>query len=270
MENFRKYRLIVFLVLIVAGPFLAKFFSGSDANLYKVEDDVKFGRQLSLEIANKPAQYKILDTARYKVAYQHLQRIVQTILNSGKLKHKDIFKWEVKIIHDDNILNAFCAPGGFIYVYTGLIKFLDSESELAGVMGHEIAHADLRHSTRQMTAKYGLDMLVTILMGGERDQLTQIASNITSLAYSREHETEADLASVAYLCGTEYDARGTAGFFEKLMQQGKTGNNPEFLSTHPNPENRVENIHQEANKMGCPSTSLTQDRYLALKNALPG
>jgi predicted Zn-dependent protease len=269
MENLGKYRIIIFLVLIIAGPFLAKFFSRSDINLYKVEDDVKFGRQLSLEIENRPEQYKILDPLRYKVAYQHLQQIVQTILNSGKLKHKDIFEWKIKIIHDDNTLNAFCAPGGFIYVYTGLIKFLDNESELAGVIGHEIAHADLRHSTRQMTVKYGADLLVTILMGGQRDQLTQIASTITNLAYSREHETEADLASVAYLCGTEYDAKGTAGFFEKLTQKGKTGNIPEFLSTHPNPENRIENIHQEANKMKCPARSPKRDRYLALKKALP-
>ena len=61
------------------------------------------------------------------------------------------FDWELKIIHDDETLNAFCAPGGYIYVYTGLIKFLAHEDNLAGVIGHEIAHADLRHSTQQLT-----------------------------------------------------------------------------------------------------------------------
>ncbi|MCS6904477.1 MAG: M48 family metalloprotease [Bacteroidia bacterium] len=269
MEELRRYRLIIFLVLIILGPFLAKFFSASDINLFKIEDDLKLGQKLSVEIANNPSHYKILDPVEYKEAYNHIYRIVKTILNSGKLKHRDDFRWEVKIIHDDKVLNAFCAPGGFIYVYTGLIKFLDNESQLAGVLGHEMAHADLRHSTRQMTAKYGTDLLITILMGGEHDQLTQIATNITSLAYSREHETEADLASVAYLCGTEYDARGTAGFFEKLLQGGQAGAIPEFLSTHPNPENRIENIYKEAQKLGCKNLKSTQDRYAELKSLLP-
>jgi len=71
-------------------------------------------------------------------------------------KHKDDFAWQVKIIDDPETLNAFATPGGYIYVYTGLIKFLDTEDQLAGVMGHEIAHADLRHSTRQMTSSYGV------------------------------------------------------------------------------------------------------------------
>ena len=70
-----------------------------------------------------------------------------------------------RLIDDDKTLNAFCTPGGFIYVYTGLIKFLDSEDQLAGVMGHEIAHAALRHSTRQMTKVYGVQTLLQVATG---------------------------------------------------------------------------------------------------------
>ena len=77
-----------------------------------------------------------------------------------KLITKMISNGDLRIIHDDSTLNAFCTPGGYIYIYTGILKFLDSEDEFAGVLGHEIAHADLRHSTRQMTKQYGVQILL--------------------------------------------------------------------------------------------------------------
>ena len=132
--------------------------SGGGLNLFSVEQDIELGRQVSQEINTNPTEFPILPEQSNREVYQYIRGITDKILNSGKVAHKDDFAWEVKIIDDPETLNAFATPGGYIYVYTGLIKFLDSEDELAGVMGHEIAHAAQRHSTQQMTKLYGLQI----------------------------------------------------------------------------------------------------------------
>ena len=78
-----------------------------------------------------------------------------------------------EIIKDDNVQNAFATPGGHIYVFTGLIKFLDNESQLAGVLGHEMAHADRRHTSRQLQNEYGINLLLSVVLGENPNQLAQ-------------------------------------------------------------------------------------------------
>ena len=129
--------------------------------------DKMIGEQVKNQINDNPEQFKILDEDEYPEAYERLNHIKTEILNSGIVRHKDDFTWELKIVDDTSVLNAFCVPGGYIYVYTGLIKYLDSEDQLAGVMGHEIAHADLRHSTRQLIQSYGVSLLIKFVFGYE-------------------------------------------------------------------------------------------------------
>lgn len=232
------YLSITFLVLIG----LAGCDKNNNVNIFSVQDDIALGNQIRDEIASNPQQYNLMSRSQYPTAYGHLDRIANTLLNSGKVTYRDDFEWEFFLIRDDNTLNAFCTPGGKIYVYTGLIKYLDSEYELAGVMAHEIAHADRRHASRQMTKQYGVSILLDVALGADESTLAQITENLVNLSFSRADETEADEYSVVYMCPTEYDARGAKKFFEKLIEEGQTGNTPAFLSTHPNPENRVENI----------------------------
>ncbi len=239
---------------------------GGGFNLFTPEQDIELGREVEKQIASDPATYPILPESSNREVYTYVRKITQKILNTGKVNYRDEFAWEVKIIDDPETLNAFCTPGGFIYVYTGLIKFLDSEDELAGVMGHEIAHAALRHSTRQMTKLYGLSALTSILTGNsDPGLLEQIALSLVSLKFSRSHETEADSHSVLYLCSTDYNADGAAGFFRKMEGQGGT---PEFLSTHPNPGNRVQNIEGEAKSMSCGNGQSYTSEYARIKALL--
>lgn len=226
---------------------------GGGINLFTIEDDKQLGLQVKAEIASKPGEFPILDPATNASAYNYINGIRNEILNSGKVGYKDQFAWEVYIIKQDEIQNAFCTPGGYIYIYTGLIKYLDSKSALAGVMGHEIAHADKRHSTEQLTKIYGIQTLLDIVLGNDQGLLTQVASQLVALKFSRDDEREADMASVTYLCPTKFEADGAADFFRKIVAGG-SATPPEFLSTHPNPDNRVENIEAEAKQQGCSST----------------
>ncbi|MBS1645442.1 MAG: M48 family metalloprotease, partial [Bacteroidetes bacterium] len=197
-----------FSTTILAGTLAASFLFGScnkdeGVNIFSIQDDRNLGLQVSQQIAADPATYPILDPVQYASAYQYLNNMRDVILNSGQVTHKADFNWELRIIRDDNTLNAFCTPGGYIYVYTGLIKFLDNASSLAGVLGHEMAHADKRHSTEAMTKQYGISTLLSLVLGNDPGLLVQVSESLVNLKFSRDNETEADKYSVIYLCPTK-------------------------------------------------------------------
>ena len=243
--------------------------------LFSPADDRQLGEQVSEEIASNPQEYPVLDKSQYPKAYGYLNSMKDRILRSNDVDYLEEFAWELKIINDDDMLNAFATPGGYIYVYTGLIKFLENADDLAGVMGHEIAHADRRHSIKQLEKQYGITILASILLGENSSQLAQIAAQLAGtgaiLKFSRTAESEADEYSVYYLADTPYACNGAASFFQKLLDQGKAGGTPEFLSTHPSPSNRVSDINNQAEAQGC-STQLTNETgmtYAEFKASLP-
>ncbi len=263
MKNITLYSILLFLMMLTSCDPAKK--SLSNLNIFPVEDDIRLGQQVSQEIESKPSEFPILPERGNEEAYRYIRSMTRNILNSGKVRYKNEFKWAIKIIDDDKTLNAFATPGGYIYVYTGLIKFLDTEDQLAGVLGHEIAHADRRHSTRQLTRSVGISVLIDAALG-KSGAVTQIAQGLLSLKFSRSHETEADAYSVTYLCGThDYNPSGAAGFFKKI---GSKGSPPEFLSTHPNPTNRVQKIEQRAKELGCSPRAEENREYQRIKSLL--
>jgi predicted Zn-dependent protease len=272
-----KMKKLKYLIVALAIP-VAIYISGCNKeenggggfNIFTVDDDIALGQDLHQEIVNDPANYPMLSQSQYPEAYQHMRRVRDSLLNTGEVAYDDVFVWDVTIIRNDTVLNAFCTPGGYIYFYTGLIKFLDNEAEFAGVMGHEMAHAARRHSTEQLTKAYGLQVLINLVLGQNPSLLAQIAADLaaglTALAFSRNDEYEADEYAVKYTYPTAYDARGVAGFFEKLDGSSYP---PEFLSTHPNPGNRVDAINNYWLELGGKEGEWFEQRYTDFKNSLP-
>lgn len=240
---------------------------GKGMNLFTIEDDKAFGAQVAAEIDADTVNYPLLDSVRYKDVYAYIYKVRNKILNSGQVDFKDDFQWRLRIIHDDSTLNAFCTPGGYIYIYTGILKFLDSEDQFAGVLGHEMGHADMRHSTRQMTKMFGVSTLLSII-AGDKSMLSQVTGALVGLKFSREHENEADQRSVKYLCPTDYNADGGAGFFQKITEMGGA-NPPEFLSTHPNPDDRIENFKAYSDTLGCAGSKTYANAYKQMVAKLP-
>lgn len=245
-------------------------------NLLSLEDEKQLGLQSKAQIESDPAQFPIISRAQAPAAYTYLENMKTDILNSGQVKYRNEFAWELYIINDKNTLNAFCTPGGYIYVYTGLISYLENGSSLAGVMGHEIAHADQRHSGKQLTTQMGLQTLLAIVTGATGTQVGQMVSMLAGLGnlqFSRDHEKEADAYSVKYLCPTKYQSDGASQFFEKLINNGQGGSGtPVFMSTHPDPGSRVQNIRTDAaNTTGCTSTKVSysgDSEYALFKKSL--
>lgn len=264
---------ILFIALISSFGMIMSCGEGDGVILFTLEDDKQLGAQVAAEIASDTS-FNILSETEYPQQYAYLQSMTDAILNSGQVTHKDDFVWKIHIIHDD-VLNAFATPGGYIYVYTGLIKYLDKADDLAGVMGHELAHADQRHSVKAMQRQYGIQLLLSIALGNDPSQLTQIAAQIagtgTILAFGRDAESEADDYSVQYLSSTGYACNGAYSFFQKLIEADATGNTPTFLSTHPDPKDRVEDINTKAKEIGCDTTPISETgfTYQDFQNSLP-
>jgi len=129
-------------------------------NIFPDSKDIQLGKQIDSEIRKNPKEYPLLkDRSDVKL---YIENIGRKILESPEITKKNIYAYSFEIIHCDSIVNAFCTPGGYIYIYTGLLKFVDNEATLAAVIAHEIAHAERRHATRRMTTQLGYEMLISI------------------------------------------------------------------------------------------------------------
>lgn len=167
---------------------------------------------------------------------------------------RDDFDWEFNVIEADSIANAFCLPGGKVAVYTGITELAGSDDELATVMAHEIAHAIARHGAERMTQMLMVDlggMALSEALSTQTEttlELASIAYGIGSgllyvLPYSRTHESEADYMGLMFMARAGYDPRAAVDFWVKMQQQGGAAP-PEFLSTHPHPETRIEDLKE--------------------------
>lgn len=240
-------------------------------NFFTVDQDKQFGEEVFAELSADPATYPILPREGNEALYERVEALRDEILASGELRHAETFDWDIYLI-DDDVLNAFAIPGGKTFYYTGLIRFLDNEASLAGVMAHEMAHVDRRHSTAMMTRHHGYQTLLAVLLGNNETVVGELAGSLAlglgNMAYSRDNEYEADAYAVNYLYNTKYDARGVAYFFEKL-ESGEQSRIATYLSTHPSPDDRVEKIHQEHQKLGGKEGGKYETEYKELKTLLP-
>jgi predicted Zn-dependent protease len=262
----KKCNFILIFVLFIT------FFGTSckkPVNIFSVEDDIQFGLQFDQEIMTNP-DFIVLDEKQYQEAYQMLNQYKNALLATGKIDYADKFQWKVRIIRDDATVNAFAVPGGYLYFYTGLIKALDNEAEFTGVMAHEMAHVARRHSTSQLTKAYGIDLLLSLLLGKNSKEWVSIAAGLASglveLKFSRNDEFDADKYAVIYTYKTDWDARGVANFFEKMDSHSPT---PVFLSTHPADKDRISAVNKEWNTLGGKQGEYFEDRYIQFTNSLP-
>lgn len=246
-----------------------------ERHIFSIQDDITLGNQVAHETDSiYRAKGQLLEPTdsrpNVKAAYAQLNGIVNKILSSDKISYRQEFGYEVKIIKDDNTLNAFATPGGHIYVFTGIIKKLDNEDQLAGVLGHEIAHADRRHTTDALERQYGLSMLLSIVLGDNQSQLVNIAAGLATLKFGRDAESEADFYSVEYLGDTHYTCDGAAEFFKKMQSEEQAGRPPVFMSTHPRDEDRIKAITDKATADKCIKTvdPSSVSNYQTLKNNL--
>ncbi|MCX7759746.1 MAG: M48 family metalloprotease [Hydrogenothermaceae bacterium] len=149
-------------------------------------------------------------------------------------------------------VNAFALPGGPVFVNRGIILILDNESELAGVLAHELGHINARHHAKFLEKTYGLNVILNILAIATSNsqyqnlilQTAQIGAGLIQLKYSRDQESEADTLGVRFAYESGYDPRGLISTFEKFKKLERESKPTEWLLTHPLPDSRIKNVSQ--------------------------
>ncbi len=201
---------------------------------------------------------KLLNDPEWQAYISELgQRIV-------RVSDRNDIEYHFAVIESDQI-NAFAAPGGYVYFYTGLIKKMDTESELAAVMAHEISHVVARHSVKRIQSVMGLSLVLNMALGEKSDQTKQIASaalGVVMSGYSRSNEHEADDYGLLYMTRAGWHPSGMIGMFEKLQaMQGdhRAGLFEMLASSHPQTSDRISATNERISLMGGLSTSLQRD-----------
>src|SRR6266481_1216667 len=217
---------------------------GKGVNLYSLEREIGLGKQLAQEVERSS---KLIDDP---IVTEYVNRVGQNLVRNSDAR----VPFTIKVIDSDEV-NAFALPGGFFYVNSGLILHAQEESELAGVMAHEISHVTARHGTKNAT-KGELMQLATIpliLLGpggwagyGLYEGLN-LAIPVTYLKFSRDAEREADFLGLQYMYKAGYDPNSYVTFFERIQadEKRRPGTIPKVFSTHPPTPERIENTQRE-------------------------
>jgi predicted Zn-dependent protease len=218
-------------------------------NLFSKEQDVQAGQQAAQQVRQ---QYQVVDNP----ALQDYVRRVGNRLANTPTGSDSGFKFTFTVLNDASV-NAFALPGGPMFIFTGLLKAVDNEAQLAGVMAHEMSHVILRHGTHEASKAQAVQVPAALLgailgRGTTAGQLANmglgLGANSVILKFSRDAESEADAMGVHIMAEAGYDPAQLAQFFRKLEASGGQGNSTlaQFLSDHPNPGNRERAIMDEA------------------------
>src|SRR5207245_1261439 len=203
---------------------------GKGINFYSIEKEIALGKQLAEEVRR---QSKLVDDP---IIGEYVNRLGQNLVRNSDATIPFTFQ----IVEGDQ-LNAFAFPGGFVFVYTGLIEATETEAELAGAMAHEIAHVTARHITRQASRGKIVDLasLPLILLGGGIGTAVRqgagLAIPLGFLTFSRGLEIEADMLGLQYMYKAGYDPTASIDLFERMlsMEKRKPGIIAKVFNTHP-------------------------------------
>ena len=217
---------------------------GKGVNFWSLEKEIALGKQLAQEVER---QAKIIDDP---VIAEYVNRVGQNLVRNSDAK----VPFTIKVLDAEEV-NAFALPGGFFFVNSGLILKADSESELAGVMAHEIAHVAARHGTKQATrgelaqiAMIAASIAVPYTWAGYAAmQGANMAIPMGFLAFTRKMEREADYLGLQYMYKAGYDPTSFVDFFEKVqtMEKRKPGTVAKVFSTHPMTDDRIKASQDE-------------------------
>ncbi len=240
---------LIWAMLMMPMMALAQTRVNMPKNDYKVSDDVQVGREAAAKVEQ---QFPILNDP---VVTNYVQAVGNRLVAAIPSEFRQpAFQYQFKVVNARDI-NAFALPGGPMYINRGMIAAAKNEGEMAGVMAHEISHIALRHGTAQASQQNNLGtQLGTIglilggaILGGQTGaQLGTLVATAIQTKYSREYESQSDILGAQILARAGYDPRDLANMFQTIARQSGGNRAPEFLSSHPNPQNRYEKINREA------------------------
>lgn len=247
MKQPKPYRRILNLLPLLTLAMSLNQCSCSDTlgSLFVTEqNEADIGTQFDAQLRTKPGEYPIFqaNTARKLEFQTYVQGVFKKVLDNVPSKERPSYIDNFKItIVDQPVINAFAVPGGYIYLYTGIVDSMKDESELAGVLAHEISHVTHHHYRDAMMKTAGISLLLDAVAGSDPSALKSAVANmfgqLASLKVSRGNESEADAYGTRYLGYAGWDPYGISTFFSRMPDAGIA-----WLSTHPAPASRVQDV----------------------------
>ncbi len=240
---------------------------GKDQDEFTTEEHVRIGESLTQEFFAQ-TEVSILEATRFPDIYNYLNTIYLTLVQTPVVQHRQEFQWEVIVIQNDNKRTAFTAPGGKFFIYTGLLKYLQSEHELLAVMAHEMHYLDQGMVLEELKTAFGGSRLADILLGNEVARLSEMANYLSEIQYSTADVKQADTFVVDMLCPFLYDARGLQSIFERA-ERDMADLQIEWVDRRPGDlGERIRNVVRYANSCGT-NGARYEDRYESYKKRLP-
>lgn len=185
---------------------------------FTYEDQIKIGNFIDSKIATD-SNYQVLDKEEYAEAYDYVSFLLTTLLNTPLISHRNTYQWEISIIDNPKKKDIFIVPGGHIYIHTGLLRFIESESQFLSVIGHEIFFTDTDYLINKLRDNYGGVILGDILLENEIPNTIQFSTDISSLSFETDELMLADDFAVALLCPFQYDSKGIMQLLQKANDE---------------------------------------------------
>lgn len=236
----------VFTPVLAVGLFThCAFFGYAGPLLVSESDEARLGAEFDAHLRTDAAAKKeypvfVANTPERKAFQDYVIGLANEVYAAVPKSEKPGYPFKFTLI-DADVQNAFAVPGGYVYIYTGIIKSMKDESDLVGVIGHEIAHVTRHHYRDALAKETGLSVLLQVLVGENAGQLRQVVAQtfgtLASLSVSRDNESDADKYGTKYTAATGRNPLGIAKYFERVKDPGMA-----WLSTHPAPKNRVETV----------------------------
>lgn len=254
-RSFAKSRLIIALIFI--GFSLISYLSSKEYNPVTGEEQyisLTPRQEIALGLQAAPQMIKQFGGLYPNQQYQDLvDRIGNNLVRNTKVA-ETVYQFDFHLLNDTRTVNAFALPGGQIFITAALFGKLQTEGQLAGVLGHEIGHVVARHSAQQM-AKSNLTqgILQGILVAsdpqGSSAQTAAYIAQLINMKYGRDDELESDLLGLKFMSQTGYNPKSMVGVMKILEESSGGSQQAEFFSTHPSPQNRINKLNQAINSL---------------------
>jgi predicted Zn-dependent protease len=247
-----KIKLLIGAAIILFGVF--KYYSNSEVNEFtgkkqhisiSTEDEIAIGLQSAPEMAQQHGG--LYPDQKYQ---QFVDMVGQKLVNNSVAKQTN-YQYDFHLLKDPKTINAFALPGGQIFITYALFSKLENEDQLAGVLGHEIGHVVGRHSAERMAKQGFTEAVVNGVAVGIDPNTAQGAAalaNVINMSYGRDDELESDDLGVRFMIDAGYNPMELIGVMEILKAAAGPNRTPERMSTHPDPENRIEKIKEAIEK----------------------
>ena len=236
---------------------------------FSVEDQIKIGTTFKGAILSNPDMFNVLSENDYPEAYEYVSAVFQSLLFTSQVTRRNTFDWTLSILNDDEIKTAFFLPGGHFYITTGLLKYIDTESQLFSIMGHEIFYVETDAMVIAMKDEFGSTTMGDVLLNNPLENINEMAEEMPRLILKEKQVMDADEYVIDLICPFQYDATSLNAFIYKALECPQSERPLWLYAREGNPQERLQMMAGYASPCGMEGITNIEDYVKFKENHLP-